>query len=111
MKDYSILSRLSSYTGRAAVFFFASSVLVTFFFLVGNGQEFLESTQSLLLRLLSASLALELACGAAFGVFLARRTFLERRAFVVRWVLLVLSLAVSMVLLVGLHWLRSWLRV
>jgi hypothetical protein len=111
MKDYPILSRLSSFTGRAVAFFFASSVLVTFFFLVGNDQEFLESTQSLLLRLLSASLALQLVFGAAACVFLARRTLVERRPFVLRWVLLVLSLALSLVLLLGLHWLRSWLRI
>jgi hypothetical protein len=111
MTDYPILSRLSSYTSRAVAFFFASSALITFFFLVGNDQEFLESTQSLLLRLLSASLALELACSAASCVFLARRTRLERRPFVLRWVLLLLSLVLSLGLLVGLHWLRSWLRV
>lgn len=110
MKQYPILSHLSSYTGRAVVFFFAASALLLFFFLVGNSQEFLDSTQAMLLSALTASLSLELVCGVTLAAFLVQRALIERRAFVVRWVLLVLSQIVSLALLLGLHWLRSWLR-
>jgi hypothetical protein len=110
MKEYPILSRLSSYTGRAVVFFFATSSLLFFIFLVGNYQDFLDATQSMLLSALSGSLALELVCGIALAAFLGRRALIERRPFIVRWILLGCSLVISGGLLLGLHWLRSWLR-
>lgn len=110
MKEYPFLTRLSSFTGRAAVFFFLLSVLLFFFYILGNYQDFLDSTQLFLLSLLRLSLALELASGAYLGIFLVRRNLHERRPFVVRWVLLVLSLAVCGTLLVALQYIRAWLH-
>ncbi len=110
MKEYPILSRLSSFTGRAVVFFFAASALLLFFFIVGNTQEFLDSTQGLLLSALAGSLSLEVISGLFLAVMLAQRSSLERRAFVGRWVMLALSVAVCLALLLVLQWLRSWLR-
>lgn len=110
MKEYPIFSRLSSFTGRAVVFFFTASALLAFFFIVGNTQEFLDSTQQLLLGGLSGSLALEVVCGLFLAVMLARRSAIEHRAFAGRWVLLALSIAVCLALLLALQWLRSWLR-
>ncbi len=110
MKEYPFLNRLSSFTGRAVVFFFLLSVLLFFFYILGNYQDFLDSTQLLLLSLLRLSLALELASGIYLAIFLVRRNIHEHRALVVRWVLLVLSMAVCGVLLVALQFIRSWLH-
>jgi cytochrome bd-type quinol oxidase subunit 2 len=110
MKEYPILLRLSSFTGRAVVFFFAAAALLGFFFIVGNAQEFLDSTQRLLLSGLAGALALEVVCGLFLAVMLAQRSAAEHRPFVGRWVVLSLSIVVCLALLLALQWLRSWLR-
>jgi hypothetical protein len=101
MKEYPFLAHLSSFAGRAVVFFF---------YLLGNDQDFLDATQTMLLSGLSLSLALELICAVYLVVFLARRVVRERKAFLVRWVLLVLSMLVCGGLLLVLRWLDSWLQ-
>jgi hypothetical protein len=110
MKEYPFLAHLSSFAGRAVVFFFSTSVLLLYFYLLGNDQDFLDSTQTMLLSALSLSLALQLICGVYLAVALVRRVIRERKAFLVRWVLLVLSMIVCAGLLVVLRWLESWLR-
>ena len=110
MKEYPIFSRLSSFTGRAVVFFTIASALFLFFFVVGNYQEFLDSTQGLLLSMLTGSLSLQVVCGIFLAVMLARRSVTEGRPFLTRWILLALSVLVCLALLLVLSWLRSWLR-
>lgn len=110
MKEYPILRRLSSFTGRTVVFFFAASALLAFFFIVGNTQEFLDSTQGLLLSALAGSLALEVVSGLFLAGILVQRAALEKKAFVGRWIALALAVAGSLALLLLLQWLRSWLR-
>ncbi len=110
MKEYPFLTRLSSFTGRAAVFFFLLSVILFFFYILGNYQDFLDSTQMFLLSLLRLSLGLELASGAYQAIILVRRNLHERRPFVLRWILLVLSLLVSAALLTALQYVRAWLH-
>lgn len=67
---------------RAVLFMFVSCALALFLYAVGTAQDFLESTQLLLLRL-SYLLALMLAIGALYGLlldlFFAFR--LRRKAF------------------------------
>ena len=89
MKEYPIFSRLSSFTGRAVVFFTIASALFLFFFVVGNYQEFLDSTQGLLLAVLTGSLSLQVVCGIFLAVMLVRRSAVEGRPFLARWILLV----------------------
>ena len=110
MKEYPFLTRLSSFTGKAVVFFFFLSLLLFFFFILGNYQDFLDSTQLFLLSLLRLSLSLELASAAYFAVFLIRRGIHEHHAFVLRWVLLALTMAGSSVLLLALQYVRAWLH-
>jgi len=110
MKEYPFLSRLSSFTGRAAVFFFFLSLLFFFFFILGNYQDFLDSTQLFLLSLLRLALVLELASAAYFAIFLVRRSFSERHLFILRWVLLVIAMAGSTGLLLALQYVRAWLH-
>ncbi len=110
MKEYPFLTRLSSFTGRAVVFFFLLSVILFFFYLLGNYQDFLDSTQYFLLAMLRLSLALEVASGAYLAVFLVRSCVNNRRPYVVRWILLVLSMSASGGLLLALQYIRAWLR-
>ena len=110
MKEYPFLTRLSSFTGRAAIFFFFLSVILFFFYIIGNYQDFLDSTQLFLLSLLRLSLTLELASGAYLAIFLVRQSVHEHRLFVVRWVLLVVSMAGSGALLLALQYVRAWLH-
>lgn len=110
MKEYPFLSRLSSFTGRAVVFFFLLSAILLFFYLLGNYQDFLDSTQVFLLSLLRASLGLELVTGVWLAAFLVYRNVRERRALILRWILLVLSLACCSVLLMALRYVQQWLQ-
>ena len=110
MKEYPILSRASSFAGRAVVFFFVLSALLCFFYALGNYQDFLDSTQLFLLRLLRVSLSVEIFCGVWLAAFLVYRNVSERRPFVTRWILLVLSLAGCSALLMALRFMQQWLQ-
>jgi hypothetical protein len=110
MKSYPFLQRVSSFTGRAVVFFFISSLLLLFFFLLGNYEDFLDSTQLFLILCLTISLILQLLCGTYLIVLLILRAIRERRAFVLRFILLFLSMFLCGGLLVSIRFLQSWLR-
>ncbi|MGA2977427.1 MAG: hypothetical protein ABSF77_19140 [Spirochaetia bacterium] len=110
MKEHPFLSNTSSYTGRAVVFFFLLSALLCFFYLLGNYQDFLDSTQVFLLSLLRICLSLQLVTGVWLAGFLVYRNIHERRALIVRWILLVLSLAACTLLLVTLRYVQQWLQ-
>ena len=110
MKAYLFLSRLSSFAGRAVAFFFLISVLLLFFYLLGNYQDFLDSTQIFLLSLLHISLGLQLACGVWLGGFLVYRNMHEHRRFLLRWILLIASFVCSAALLVALSYVQQWLQ-
>jgi hypothetical protein len=110
MKQYPFLSHVSSFTGRAVVFFFMMSVLLFFFYLLGNYQDFLTSTQLLLLALLRVSLWLEIASAVWLAAFLVYRNVHERRPFVLRWIFLVIAFVFSGSLLVALRFVQQWLQ-
>ncbi|HEY9593417.1 MAG TPA: hypothetical protein VHE79_03010 [Spirochaetia bacterium] len=92
------------------MFFFVMSLLLLFFFMLGNYQDFLNPTQLLLLALLRVSLGLELVCGAWLAGFLVYRNIHERRPLIVRWILLVLGSSLCLLLLVGLRFVQQWLQ-
>ncbi len=110
MKGYLFLRQVSSFVGRAVVFLFCVSALLFFFYSLGSSQEFLDSTQLLILSTLRVTLWLEIAVGVWYAGFLVWRNAAERRPLVVRWVLLVLSLALCSVLLAALQFLRQWFQ-
>jgi len=101
---------MSSFVGRAVVFFFLTSALLFFFYVVGNYQDFLDSTQLFLLMLLRISLGLELVTGVWLAGFLIYRNVTEKRAFIARWLLLVLSFGICSTLLVALRFVQQWLQ-
>ena len=92
------------------MFFFFLSLLLFFFYILGNYQDFLDSTQLFLLSLLRLSLSLELASGAYLAFFLVRQGIHERRAFLLRWVLLGFSMTGCVALLLALQFVRAWLH-
>jgi hypothetical protein len=110
MKAYPFVIRLSSFTGRAVVFFLLSSLLLVYLYVLGSTQGFLDSTQFLILRALRLTLLLEIASGLYLFVLLLVRTIRERRTFALRLILLLFSIALCTVLLVTLRFLQSWLR-
>jgi hypothetical protein len=109
MKGYPFLRRLSSFTGRAVTYFFILSALLFFTYMLGNYQDFLDSTQVLILSALRVSLGLEIVCGLWLVGLLVYRNVRERRLFAVRWILLVLSVLCCSVLLVALRFVQQWL--
>jgi hypothetical protein len=110
MRGYLFVRQLSSFVGRAVVFLFGVSVLLFFFYALGSSQEFLDSTQLLILSVLRVTLLLEAAAGVWYAGFLVWRNVTERRPFVMRWLLLVVSLAICAVLLAALQFVRQWLQ-
>jgi hypothetical protein len=109
MKGYRFLSRVSSFTGRAVVFCFILSALLFYLYVLGNDQDFLDSTQVLILSLLRISLSLELVTGFWLAGLLVYRTISEHRVLLLRGVLLVLSLVICGALLVALRMVQQWL--
>ena len=110
MKAYLFLSRMSSFTGRAVAFFFVISIFLLFFYLIGNYQDFLDSTQLFLLACLRVCLSFEMITGVWLAGLLVYRNLSEHRPFVVRWILLALALCTSAVLLAALRLVQQWLH-
>ena len=101
---------MSSFAGRAVVFFFIVSLVCLFLYSLGNYQDFLDATQLFLLACLRVCLSLEMITGVWLGGFLVYRSIREHRRFVVRWILLVLAFAVSAVLFTALRFVQQWLH-
>jgi hypothetical protein len=110
MKGYPFLSSVSSFAGRTVVFLFIVSLLCLFLYSLGNYQDFLDSTQLFLLASLRISLSLQMIVSFWLGGFLVYRGIREHRRFVVRWILLGLSFAVSAVLFAMLRLVQQWLH-
>ncbi len=83
---------------------------VSSFYILGNDQDFLDSTQLFLLACLRISLSLEIITSIWLAGFLVWRSVREHRAFIVRWVLLALSFSASAVLLAALRLVQQWLH-
>lgn len=103
-----VLFTLYTAAGRAVVFLFMLSMLLFLLYLLGNFQEFLDSTQLFLLGLLRSTLLAELFAGLLYIIFVfllgrARRT-------AAGLVLCAFSMILSYVLLVGLSFLSAWFR-
>ncbi len=101
-----VLHTLSRVLGRATVFFFLLSLLLLGLYLLGNFQEFLDSTQVFLLEMLKVTLTAEIFLGLCVMVVL----FVVRQSLaVLRLALTFLSVVFSYLLLLFLQFLTSWL--
>lgn len=91
---------------RAVVFCFLFSLLAFALYLLGNFQEFLDSTQVLLLAVLRFSLLAEVGLAALYLPIVLLRG--ELRAG--RLILVLLSAVLCMALLLGLSFLSAWFQ-
>jgi hypothetical protein len=103
-----LLHSLYWLAGRAAVFFFVLSILVFALYLLGNFQEFLDSSQLLLLGLLRVSLLAEIL--AALSYFVIVFLLGRQRRYPGRLVLSLLSAVFSAALLVSVSYLSAWFQ-
>ena len=110
VRVYPFLRQVSSFAGRLLALAFLLSLLLTFLWLAGNAQGFLDTTQEAILTCLRWTLLVELAAGAWTTGILMTRSVLERRLFPVRYVLTVVSLVAGVCLLASLGFLQAWLR-
>jgi hypothetical protein len=94
--------------GRAVVFFFVLALLLFALYLLGNFQEFLDSTQALLLRLLRPALLAEVLVALLYIVLLLVRA--RRRLLVGRLVLSFLSAVLCAGLLLATGFLSAWFQ-
>jgi len=90
------------------VFFFIFSLLLFLLYLLGNFQEFLDSTQIFLIQLLKVSLLAEVFVGLLYllMVFLLRR----QRRFIGKVILCSLSVVTSFLLLLAFSFLTAWFQ-
>lgn len=93
-------------SGRAAVFCFVLSVLVFALYLLGNFQEFLDTTQVLLLTLLRLALLAEVILALLYVLV----TFALGRLRFGRVVLSLLSAVFCAALLLGTGFLSAWFQ-
>jgi hypothetical protein len=103
-----LLHSLYWLAGRGAVFFFILSLLVFALYLLGNFQEFLDSSQIFLLSLLRVSLLSEMLTALVYFVmvFLLGR----QRRYPARLVLCLLAAALSATLLLAVGFLSAWFQ-
>jgi hypothetical protein len=103
-----LLSSLYWLVSRTVVFFFIFSLLLFLLYLLGNYQEFLDSTQIFLIHLLKVSLLAEVFTGILylFMVFLLRR----QRRYLGKVILCSLSVVSSFVLLLAFSFLTAWFQ-
>jgi len=103
-----LLSALYWLVARAVVFFFIFSLLLFLLYLLGNFQEFLDSTQILLIRLLKSSLLTEVFFGSLYLllVFILRR----QRRYVGRVILCCLATLTCFALLLTFSFLSAWFQ-
>ena len=90
------------------MFFFMVSMLLFLLYLLGNFQEFLDSTQIFLIQLLKIGLLAEVFAGLLYllMVFLLRR----QRRFLGKMILCSLSILTSFVLLLVFSFLTAWFQ-
>jgi hypothetical protein len=104
-----LLSSLYWLISRAVLFLFIFSLLLFALYLLGNFQQFLDSSQIMLLQILKICLLAEFFWGALYValVFLLRR----QRRLALKVVLCLLSMLFCGALLLLLSFLSAWLKI
>ena len=95
--------------GRAVLFFFAISLLLLLLYALGNFQEFLDSTQTFLLQLLTGASLLEVLVASYYLAFLGFWAVKYRRRYLIRIILTVLALVLWCAVFLGVKFLSAWL--
>jgi hypothetical protein len=103
-----LLKGLYSLISRAAVFFFVLALIVLSLYLLGNFQEFLDTTQIFLLNLLELCLLMEVWVGAVHILLLF--VVHETKHRLLRLVLGFTAVVLSYALLLAFKFLSAWFQ-
>ena len=104
-----LLTTLYRIVSRGLVFFFILSLLTLSLYLLGNFQEFLDSSQIFLLRLLEINLLFEVFLG-LFYIFLVFVMKKQKQLFV-KLILSFLSVVFCFFLLLTFKFLSAWFQI
>ncbi|MBN2535314.1 MAG: hypothetical protein JXB88_20710 [Spirochaetales bacterium] len=99
---------LFSLLGRLTIFFVLFSLLLLFLYIIGNYQEFLDSSQFLLLKLLEIISLFGAICGMYYIFFLFFIALLEKKILILRFILTILIIILCSILFTGIKFLSSW---
>ncbi len=102
-------SFLFDVAGRAVGFLFTISVLLLLLYLLGNYQEFLDATQTFLLKLLTGSTLLEVLIAIYYLGFLSFWAVKYRIRYTLRIIFTAVSLVFCSLVLVAVKFLSAWL--
>jgi hypothetical protein len=103
-----ILHALYRYTSRGTAFFFILSLILLCLYLIGNFQEFLDSSQIFLLRILDVVLLAEVFSGLVYiGVIFYIR---HQRRYLAQLIFSALSVLLCFVFLLVLKFLTAWFQ-
>ncbi|MBA7659228.1 hypothetical protein ES703_67202 [subsurface metagenome] len=108
MRRVFLLTTLYEVISRGTIFFFIQSVILFSLYLLGNFQEFLDSTQIFLLKLLEVSLLLEVFLG-IFHIVLIFFIDQKKHRFL-KLILSFISVLFCYSLLLGFKFLAAWFQ-
>jgi len=94
--------------GRSLVFFFTVSLLLLGTYLLGNFQDFLDTSQLFLLKSLEISLLIEVVLSLFYIIFILFRTIKTGKLGLLRLILAFLSLSFCFALILALKFLSAW---
>ena len=94
--------------GRSLVFFFVVSLLLLGLYLLGNFQDFLDTSQLFLLKSLEISLLIEVVLSLFYIIFILFSTVSTGKLDLLRLILAFFSLSFCFALLLALKFLSAW---
>ncbi len=95
---------------RIFMFFFSMTILVLFLYLLGNRQEFLDSTQFMLLKMITAGATISVFIGFFTMVTIIVLTFHTKRIYLGEFTLILLTVAISAVIVMVVNFLDVWFK-
>lgn len=99
---------LFSLLGRLILFFVLFSLLILFLYIIGNYQEFLDSSQFLLLKILEVVSLFGGICATYYIFFLFFIVLVEKKLLILRFILTIISIVLCIILFSGIKFLSSW---
>jgi len=99
---------LFSVLGRLTFFFVIFSLFILSLYIIGNYQEFLDSSQFLLLKMLEIISLFAGISSMYYIFFLLFIALIEKKIMLLRFILTSLSIILSIVLFSGIKFLSSW---
>jgi len=95
-------------TGRSLIFFLVVSLLLLGLYMLGNFQDFLDTSQLFLLKSLEFSLLIEVVLSLFYIIFILFYAVSTGKLRLLRLILAFLSLSFCFVLLLALKFLSAW---